>query len=427
MRQVALGLLGCGGVGAGLVELLQRNKGLIADRSGLELSVRRVLVRDPRKERPVDPSLLTTDPAAVVDAKDVDLVVELMGGVEPAKALVVRALGNRKSVVTANKVLMAACGSELLALAAEQRVWLGFEASVCAGIPILRALEAGLAGNRIALLVGILSGSTNFILTRMGEERWSFAKSLVEAQRRGFAEADPAADLDGVDSAQKLQLLAEIAFGVRLAGKKFPVEGIRHIEDEDLRSASDLGFVVRHLAVARDLGAALDLRVHPALLPRTHPLAHVRDEFNSVLVRGDAVDEMIFTGKGVGALPTASAVLSDIIEIARDGSAEHGPSWHVPSKGDKPLAGDLESRTYLRFPIKDVPGVIGTITTVLGGAGISISHAAATLVEGKPDLGNVKIVAHRTRESALRKALSEIGRLPVLSGKPVVLPIFEEG
>jgi homoserine dehydrogenase len=427
MRQVALGLLGCGGVGAGLVELLQRNRGLIADRSGLELGIRRVLVRDPRKERPLDPALLTTDPAAVVDARDVDLVVELMGGVEPAKAHVVRALGNRKSVVTANKALMAACGSELLALAAEKRVWLGFEASVCAGIPVLRALEAGLAGNRIALLVGILSGSTNFILTRMGEERWSFAKSLVEAQRRGFADADPAADLDGVDSAQKLQLLAEIAFGVRLAGKKFPVEGVRHVEDEDLRSAAELGFVVRHLAVARDQGAALDLRVQPALLPKTHPLAHVRDEFNSVLVRGDAVDEMIFTGKGVGALPTASAVLSDIIEIARDGSAEHGPSWHVPNKGDKPLAGDLESRYYLRFPIKDVPGVIGTITTVLGGAGISISHAAATLVEGKPDLGNVKIVAHRTRESALRKALAEIGRLPVLSGKPVVLPIFEEG
>ena len=427
MRSVALGLLGCGTVGSGLVELLERNKTLIADRTGLEIVIRRVLVRDPRKERPLDPTLLTTDPAAILDAKDVDLVVELMGGVEPAKAHVIRALRNRKSVVTANKALMAACGSELLRLAAEQRVWLGFEASVCAGIPILRALEAGLVGNRISMLVGIVNGTTNFMLTKMGEEHWSFAKALVEAQRRGFAEADPTLDLDGIDSAQKLQLLAEIAFGVRLDGRKFPVEGIRHVEDEDLRTAAELGFVVRHLAIAKDLGATLDLRVHPALLPKTHPLAHVRDEFNSVLVRGDAIDEMIFTGKGAGALPTASAVLADVIEIARDGAADKGPSWHIPNKDEKPLAPDLECRYYLRFPIKDVPGVIGMITTALGSAGISISHAAATLVEGKPDLGNVKILAHRTKESALRKALAEIAKLPVLASKPVVLRIFEEG
>jgi homoserine dehydrogenase len=427
MRPVSLGLLGCGTIGQSLLELLGRNKDLIAGRTGLQLGVRRVLVRDPRKERPLDPALLTTDPAAILDAQDVDIVVELMGGVDAARGHVARALRNRKSVVTANRSLMATCGRELLRLAAEQRVWLGFEGSVCGGLPILRALEAGLVGNRISMLVGIVTGATNFILTRMGEDRWSFARALVEAQRRGFAGADPAQDLDGQDSAQKLQLLAEIAFGVHLEGKRFPVEGIRFVEEEDLRSAEQLGFVVRHLAVAQEAGEALDLRVHPALLPMTHPLAHVREEFNSILVRGDAVDEMIFTGKGAGAMPTASAVLSDIIEIARDGSAEHGPTWHVPDKGDRPVASDLECRYYLRFPIKDVPGVIGTITTVLGGAGISISHAAATLAEGRPGQGNVKILAHRTKESALRRALGEIGKLPVLSGKPVILRIFEEG
>ena len=426
MKPVQIGLLGCGTVGSGLVELIAKNRSLIADRSGLDLQIRRVLVRDAKKERPVAPELLTTDPAAILDAKDIDVVVELMGGLEPARAHVLRAIGQRKHVVTANKMLLAAAGSELFRRAAEQRVRIGFEASVCGGIPILQAIGSGLVANRISAIVGIVNATCNFILTKMTEEKWHFARALVEAQRMGIAEADPTLDLDGQDAAQKLQLLAEMAFGVSLEKAKFIVEGIRHIEDEDIRTAEQLGYVVKHIAVAKDLGTSLDLRVHPALIGATHPLAHVRAEANSVLVRGDAVQEMVLTGRGAGALPTASAVLSDIVEIGGHGQSDHGATWHLPTRGEKPVAADFESKYYLRLPIKDVPGVIGLITTALGKSDISISHLAATLIEGKQGMGNVKIVAHRTKESSLRKALDEISKLPVLAGKPVALRIFEE-
>ncbi|HYF00650.1 MAG TPA: homoserine dehydrogenase [Planctomycetota bacterium] len=427
MKKVSIGLLGCGTVGKGLVELIRRNRDVVAHRTGIEVEVARVLVRDPRKERPVAPEKLTTDPAAVIEAKDVHIVVELMGGVEPAKAYVLRALAARKHVVTANKAMLSAAGGAIFRRAVDARCRIGFEASVCGGIPIIRALSAGLVGNRITTLVGIVNGTCNFILTKMAEERCLFAKALVEAQRLGFAEADPSLDLDGRDAAQKLQLLSELAFDVILDQVQFPVEGIRHIEDEDLRTAKELGYVIKHLAIGKDLGETLDLRVHPALLPNIHPLAHVRDEFNSVLLRGDAVDEMIFTGKGAGSLPTASAVLSDILEIARSGDPEHGEPWHLPTGKQKPITPDITCKYYLRFPIKDVPGVIGHITTALGNRGISITHAAASLAEGKPGYGNVKILAHDCRESALRAALEEVAKLPVLAGKPVILRIFEEG
>ncbi len=427
MKKVQIGLLGCGTVGRGLVELLRRNRSVVADRTGIDLELRRVLVRDPRKERPVEPALLTTDPASVLESKDVDIVVELIGGIEPAQSYLHRAIDAGKNVVTANKALLAQAGTEIFRRAADRRVKVGFEASVCGGIPIIRAIAGGLVGNRISTLVGIVNGTCNFILTKMTEEKCPFAAALAEAQKRGFAEADPSLDIDGRDAAQKLQLLAELAFGADLDRARFLVEGIRHIEEEDVRSAEDLGYVLKHLAIARDLGESLDLRVHPALLPTVHPLAHVRNEFNSVLLRGDAVDEMIFTGKGAGSLPTASAVLSDIIEISKNGTGQHEPSWHLPAAVEKPISNDVESEYYLRFPIRDVPGVIGLIATALGNRGVSISHAGATLVPGKPGSGNVKILAHRTRESAVQRAIEEIARLPVLNGRPVVLRIFEEG
>ncbi len=427
MKKIRIGLLGCGTVGRGLLELLRRNRSIVADRTGIEIEVRRVLVRDPKKERPVDRSLLTTDPAAVLEAQDVDAVAELIGGIHPAQEYLRRAIEAGKNVVTANKALLARHGPDLFRRAAEKRVRVGFEASVCGGIPILRAISAGLVGNRISALAGIVNGTCNFILTRMAEEKISFAAALAEAQKRGFAEADPALDLDGVDAAQKLQILAEIAFGARLDHGKFLVEGIRHVEPEDIATAARLGYVIKHVAVGKDLGDSLDLRVHPALLPDVHPLAHVRNEFNSVLLRGDAVDEMVFTGKGAGPLPTASAVLSDIIEISRNGRGHDDPVWHLPAAVERPLARDLESEYYLRFPIRDVPGVIGLIATALGNHGVSIAHASATLIPEKPGHGHVKILAHLCRESALQKAVGEISRLPVLAGRPVVLRIFGEG
>lgn len=421
MKRVRIGLLGCGTVGGGLVELIRRNREVVARRSGVDLEVRRVLVRDPAKERPCDRRLVTTEPEAVLGDREIDVVVEVMGGLEPAKSYLSRAIRSRKSVVTANKALLARSGGELFRAAAEERVRVGFEASVCGGIPLLRAIAGGLVGNRIASLVGIVNGTCNFILTRAAETGATFAAALEEAQRLGFAEADPSLDLDGHDAAQKLRILTELAFGARPA--EFPVEGIRALDEEDVRAAGELGYALKHVAVATDLGESLDLRVQPALLPRVHPLAHVRNEFNGVLLRGDAVGEMVFTGKGAGALPTASAVLSDIVEIARGAEAE--PPFPRPAVSDKPVAGDVEAPYYLRFPILDVPGVIGLIATALGNRGISISHAAATLDAARHGRGSVRILAHRCSESVLRRSIDEIARLPVLTGRPVVLRILQ--
>ncbi len=420
-KTVKIGLLGCGTVGSGLVELINKNRTLVRERSGVDLKITKVLVRDLAKPRPgVDRALLTNNPDDVLK-NGCDLVVELIGGLEPAGRFIAEAIESKKSVVTANKALLAQGGTDLFRAAANRGVRLGFEASVCGGIPIIRALQSGLVGNHISELCGILNGTCNYILTQMAEQGWTFAQALREAQAKGFAEADPSLDIDGHDAAQKVEILAELAFGVKVAPGAVRVEGIRHVSDEDIRTAKELGFVLKHIAIARDLGETLDVRVHPALLPAYHPLATVRHENNAVLVKGDAVGEMLFYGKGAGAAPTASAVLSDIIDIA-----VNDRHIHVPDSPDKPVSADPRSKYYLRFPILDVPGVIGLIATALGNRGVSISHASATLVKDKPGCGNVKILAHSCPESALRKSIEEISRLPVLNGKPVVLRILEE-
>jgi homoserine dehydrogenase len=414
-----IALLGCGTVGLGLVELIGRNRALIAERSGVDLEISRILVRDLAKERGgVDRSLLTDRPEEAV-ANGADVVVEVIGGVEPARTFVLEAIDSGRHVVTANKALLADCGPELFRRAAERNVRIGFEASVGGGIPIVRALASGLAGNRIERICGILNGTCNYILTRMAEEGLSFGAALAVARSRGFAEADPSLDIDGTDAAHKLQILASLAFGRSLGRGSVRVEGIRSIEEEDLEAAESLGFVLRHIAVARDLGETLDLRVHPALLSKDHPLAHVRHENNAVLLKGDAVGEMVFHGRGAGAAPTASAVLSDIIDLARNGA---GPAPRTPVREPVPIA-DSVSERYFRFPVVDAPGVIGLIATALGNRGISISHASATLVPGRAARGSVKILAHACASSVSSKAMDEIARLPVLTGRPVAIPI----
>jgi len=420
-RTVKLGLLGCGTVGRGLLELIDRNRALIEERAGVRFEVTKILVRDLKKERPgVDRSLLT-DRAEEVVANGCDIVVELLGGIEPARTFVARAIADGKSVVTANKALLASAGAELFRAAAKTGVRIGFEASVCAGIPIIRTLESGLVGNRVDTLCGILNGTSNFILTRMTELGESFESALQEAQKRGFAEADPSLDVDGHDAAQKLAILSELAFGVPIDAAAVKVEGIRNLEPEDFKAAKELGYVLKPIAFAQDTGDALDLRVHPAFLPVDHTLAHVRFEDNAVLVKGDAAGELIFRGKGAGSLPTASAVLSDIVDIARNGSAP----FRFADAPAKPAAPDGHARFYIRFPVIDVPGVIGRIATALGSRGISISHASATLVPGKPGHGNVKILAHDCRASVLADTIDAVSRLPVLAGRPVAIRILE--
>ncbi len=424
MKRINIGLLGCGTVGGGLVDLLRDNRDLVAKRSGLDLRLQKVLVQDPEKERPCTPELITTSPESILEDPAIDVVVELIGGLDPARPLLLKAIRARKNVVTANKALLAGHGREIFDRALDQQVRVGFEASVCGGIPILRAISSGLIGNQIFDLLGIVNGTSNYILTQMAEEDCTFQKALAEAKRLGFAEADPTLDITGQDAAQKLKLLAELAFGIRLENDSFPVVGIEAIEKEDIRSAAELGYIIKPLAIARDGKTGLNLGVTPALLPLNHSLAHIRNEFNSILLKGHGVDELIFTGKGAGALPTASAVLADIISISETSST--GSSYR-PNRPVRKVSEEKESKFYLRFPIRDIPGVIGLISTALGNRGISISHATARLVEDQPGNGHVKIVSHECSPTLLRKSLEEISRLPILIGKPIMLPILEGG
>src|SRR5271154_1350318 len=349
IRKLKIGLLGCGTVGRGLVELVGRNDALIRQRSGVELRITKILVRDLDKERHgVDRALLTTQPEKVLN-NGCDLVVELVGGIEPARSFIERSLARGKHVVTANKALLALDGFSLMKAAEVQKVRLGFEASVCGGIPIIRALQNGLVGNSIQRLSGILNGTCNYILTRMTEDRVEFDDALREAQAKGFAEADPTLDIDGHDAAQKLKILAELAFSAQVDADAVQVEGIRDIAADDVQAARELGFVIKHLATAELSGDAVSLRCGPVLLPASHQLAGIRDENNAVLIRGDAVGEMLFSGKGAGSLPSASAVLSDIVDIAC-----HKGGFSVSTAGRvRAATRDAEDRHYIRFTVGD--------------------------------------------------------------------------
>jgi len=313
VTRARIGLLGCGTVGRGLVELVARERDRVRARSGLSLEIGRILVRDGDKPRPgIDRTLFTTSALDVID-DDCDVIVELVGGVRSAGAFVRRAIERRRNVVTANKALLAAEGRDIFASARLRSVRVGFEASVCGGIPIVGALQRGLAGDSIESITGIVNGTCNYILTRMEDDGLEFDDALRLAQQRGFAEADPSLDVDGGDAAQKLRILAGVAFDVPVRSMR--VHGIRDVTRAEVEGARSRRCVVRHVASARRIAGGLELRVERRELPEQHPLANVKDENNAVLVRGRAVGEMLFAGKGAGSLPTAAAVLSDVIEI----------------------------------------------------------------------------------------------------------------
>ena len=318
MRRINIGLLGCGTVGRGFVDLLARERERIRGRDGFDIAIRRILVRDVAKPRAgVNPSLLSTSAIDILD-DGCDIIVELVGGVHSAGAFVRRALANGRHVVTANKALLADSGQELFATAERNNVRIGFEASVCGGIPIVRALRHGLAGDRIESIGGILNGTCNYILTRMEQDDLEFADALRLAQERGFAEADPSLDVSGGDAAQKLRILGELAFGAQTV--KMRVHGIGDVTRSEVEQARARRCVVRHVATARRIAGGIEMRVERRELSEFHPLASVRDENNAVVIRGRAVGELLFQGKGAGSLPTAAAVLSDVIEIAREGN-----------------------------------------------------------------------------------------------------------
>ncbi|MGZ4713954.1 MAG: homoserine dehydrogenase [Acidimicrobiia bacterium] len=404
-RTVRVGLLGCGHVGSALVRLITEHRDEIETRTGIRLEVTRVAVRNLARERDVDlaPSVFTHDGAGVVTAEDVDLVVEVIGGIEPAREHIIEALKAGKPVVTANKELLANVGRELFETTEGAGLDLLFEASVAGGIPIIRPLRESLAGDRIRRVMGIVNGTTNFILSRMAESGASFSDALAEAQTLGFAERDPTADVEGFDAAAKTAIIASIAFGARIVAGDVYREGISELTDADIASAEELGFAVKLLAVAEEGDDGIAVRVHPTMIPLSHPLASVRDSFNALFIEADAVGQLMFYGRGAGGEPTASAVLGDVIDAAKNlvSGARGATVGTLVRKPIRPID-EVESQFYLQLEVADEPGVLAAIAEQFGAHGVSIKSMQQAGIGSEARL---IFITHRAREADLRTTI----------------------
>ena len=415
---IRVGLLGLGTVGQGVVRVLQRNAEEIARRAGRPIVISRASARDPNKARDCELSqvAIESDPMRVVTADDVDLVVELIGGETPAFELIGEAIRRGKPVVTANKALIAERGNALFERAAAAGVPVAFEAAVAGGIPVIKALREGLAGNRIDGLSGIINGTGNYILTEMEQGGRAFQEVLEEAQSLGYAEADPTFDVEGVDAAHKLTIIASIAFGIPLQFSKVYMEGISRITIEDVKSAAQFGYRIKHLGIAKDTGHGIELRVHPTLIPRETMLSAVNGVMNAIMIDGDAVGPTMFYGAGAGAEPTASAVVADIIEMGRALTVDHDErvpylGFHADQMSDDPILtiDDVSCSFYLRLHVQDKPGVLANITRILSDNHISIE----AMVQKETEEGLVPIVmmTHKVLEGDMNAALAAIAAL----------------
>ena len=410
-KVIRVGILGFGNVGGALVGLIAENGETIATRAGVALRVDRVAVRNVSKDRPVAlaEGVLTADAAAVVADPDIDVIVEVIGGIEPARSLILAALAQGKPVITANKELLANVGTELFEAAERAGVDLLFEASVAGGIPLIRPLRESLAGEKIRRVTGIVNGTTNFILTRMSEEKSSFADALAEAQSLGYAERDPTADVEGFDAAAKAAILASIAFGAKVVAGDVYREGIAQITAADIAAAADLGYVVKLLAVAEDLDGSIAVRVHPAMIPSHHPLASVRGSFNAVFVEGAAVGELMLYGRGAGGGPTAVAVLGDLVDAAKNlRSGARGATFGMLERIPIHPIDEVESQFYVTVDVADRPGVLAAIAGVFGKFDVSIQSMQQ---QGRGDEAHLIFVTHLAREADLRATMHEVGEL----------------
>jgi homoserine dehydrogenase len=427
--QINVGIIGLGTVGCGTYEILRRNADLIAQRAGGTIKVTRVATANPDKPRPVDfdRGLVSSDVDALLNDPEIHIVAELVGGVEPARDYVLRAIANGKSVVTANKELIAKHGTDIMTAAEKAGVDFLFEGSVGGGIPLIKPLRESLAGNRVQQLMGIVNGTTNFILTAMTREGRDFGEVLAQAQELGYAEADPTADVDGFDATYKLAILADVAFGTRVTENDIYREGIRHIGARDIEYAAELGYVIKLIALGRHHeDGELELRVHPALLPKDHPLASVSDAFNAVLVEGDAVGDVMFYGRGAGMEPTGSAVVGDIIEAARNirveatGLARHEPLHETKIRDFS----QVETRFCIRMQVQDKPGVLARIAAIFGENGVSLE----SIVQKKAEDGHAEIfwMTHRTCQQSLGDSLKAFEQLDIVSEVSSVLRVEGE-
>jgi len=426
-RVLRIGLLGCGNVGAAVVRLLDRNRDEIARRAGCRLEIARVAVRDPARARdvPLDRSRFTADPMAVIDDPEVDIVCELIGGDEPAGSLILAAFERDKPVVTANKELLANRGRELFDASDAKGLDLYFEAAVGGGIPLIRPVKESLTGERIRRVTGIVNGTTNHILTRMSEEGISFAEALAQAQRLGYAEADPSADVEGHDAAAKCAILASIAFNARVTAPDVFREGIDRVTPEDIAFAERLGYVVKLLAIAElDEDERIAVRVHPAMIPSAHPLAAVRDAFNAVFVEGDAVGELMFYGRGAGGEPTATAVIGDLVTVARHRLADTRgvgcTCFH--ERTIRPMA-EMTGQYYLLLRVEDRPGVLAEIASVFGRNRVSIK---SVWQEGTGKDAQLVFITHRAREGAFQRTMEELRAVPAVEEIRSVLRVEAE-
>ena len=426
LTPVRIGVLGLGTVGGGTVNVLRRNGKEITRRAGRDIVVTRAAARSLDKERicSTEGISVTTDPDEIVRDPDIEVVVELIGGTDPARRLVLEAIERGKHVVTANKALIAVHGNAIFEAAHARGVMVAFEAAVAGGIPIIKALREGLAGNRIEWLAGIINGTSNFILTEMRERGAAFADVLDEAQRLGYAEADPTFDVEGIDAAHKLTILAAIAFGMPLDFERVYTEGITRVTPEDVGYAEQLGYRIKHLGIARRTAAGVEMRVHPTLVPERELIANVNGVMNAVLVKGDAVGRTLYNGPGAGAEPTASAVVADLVDVVRTLTTD--PNNRVPHLAFQPGAlasvpmlsiEEAETAFYLKMLASDQPGVLAEIATIFGAAGISIEG----VVQPEPPRGAAQaklvMLTHRVRERQMNEAVARIEALPVIEGR----------
>ena len=408
-KKIKVALLGVGTVGTGVYKLIQRRADVMVRTIGAEMEVSKILVHNLNKQREgIDASLLTDNWQEIINNPEIQIVVEVMGGIEPARTMILEALHAGKHVVTANKDLLAAYGKELLDAAEEKHCDLLFEAAVAGGIPIIRPLKQCLAGNEIDEVIGIVNGTTNYILTKMFEENMSFEEALAKATELGYAEADPTADVEGLDAGRKVAIMASIAFHSRVVFDDVYTEGITKITADDIAYAKEFDSVIKLLGVAHNTEGGIEVGVYPMLLNKEHPLASVRDSFNAVFVHGDAVDDAMFYGRGAGELPTASAVMGDIIDVARN--IEYGCNGRISCTcyRETPIKkfDEVENKFFLRMQVKNQPGVLASIATVFGSHGVSIARVVQKHIKG--DQAELVIVTDKVREDYLKNALEQL-------------------
>lgn len=427
MKTINIGLIGLGTIGTGVVKVLKKNSALINKRLGASIVIKRIADLDIEKDRgvPLDKSILTTNVEEIINGDDIDIVIELIGGYEPALSYVLQAINNKKHIVTANKALLAKHGEVIMEAININKVNIGFEASVGGGIPIIRCIKESLAANRFESIYGIVNGTGNYILSKMTNEAINLEDALKEAQEKGYAEADPTFDIEGIDSAHKIAILASLAFGCHVPIDDVFTEGISSIAPVDINFAKEFGYRIKLLAIAKKKGDEIDIRVHPTMISKDNPISNVNGVLNAIKVKGNAVGETMLIGQGAGAFPTASAVLGDVMEIA--GTMIHGnrapffETQNYPKIKLKPIE-EIDSEYYLRFSVLDKPGILSKLSGILGENSISIS---SVIQKGRNEANGVPLVfmTHHAIERDVQKAIKQINELDVVIGKCVLIRV----